>query len=361
MMYTIQDLREGKCAVINDGTLDELKKVMRLAFPDDPGPILGTLRYYFPYKQGMNVKGGGNQDTDLPKQSVKDFLKNNFTIEDLAAGRCALLNDGTVEELRKILGAAFHSSVKWECDQVTSLHIQSVKDFLEPEFVLPEKYCVKNPNNNKESQLLYDYTNSLEAKGVVGKYPYSDGTYFHYPPYDIKLGNITCSFPNEGYTEITFEQFKKYVLNQKEEQKMNSRFPKKISQEEGRRIISNVCSEWKEKLLNKWSKDFVLHEFTIVSEYFYTEGRKAANNACNAEHLHNILDDIFGKDEPEYKYEDGELVLVRSSSEWLLRYTTGYVSPEGALECYQYQEEKGNGRTYWKIHKPAPGIVLPKG
>ena len=35
MKYTIEDLRNGDCAVINDGTKEELQKVLNLAFPDD--------------------------------------------------------------------------------------------------------------------------------------------------------------------------------------------------------------------------------------------------------------------------------------------------------------------------------------
>lgn len=34
MKYTIQDLSEGKYDVINDSTLEELKKVLKLAFPN---------------------------------------------------------------------------------------------------------------------------------------------------------------------------------------------------------------------------------------------------------------------------------------------------------------------------------------
>lgn len=29
-MYTIEDLRNGKCAVINDGTLEDLREVLKL-------------------------------------------------------------------------------------------------------------------------------------------------------------------------------------------------------------------------------------------------------------------------------------------------------------------------------------------
>lgn len=35
MKYTIDDLKNTKCAVINDGTIEELNKVLTLAFPND--------------------------------------------------------------------------------------------------------------------------------------------------------------------------------------------------------------------------------------------------------------------------------------------------------------------------------------
>lgn len=45
-MFTIQDLREGKCAIINDGTLEQLQKVLKQAFPLDGITAIGNYRYY---------------------------------------------------------------------------------------------------------------------------------------------------------------------------------------------------------------------------------------------------------------------------------------------------------------------------
>ena len=44
--FTIEDLRNGKVAVENDGTLEELKEVLNLAFPDDKTSINGAFNYY---------------------------------------------------------------------------------------------------------------------------------------------------------------------------------------------------------------------------------------------------------------------------------------------------------------------------
>lgn len=80
-MHTIQDLANGKCAVINDGTLDELNKVLKAAFPlvdEYQYPIQGINKYYHcipHYKQEWTFTNG---EINLPTQSVKDFLKQEI-------------------------------------------------------------------------------------------------------------------------------------------------------------------------------------------------------------------------------------------------------------------------------------------
>lgn len=82
MKYTIEDLRNGKCAVKNDGTLEELREVLRLAFPKDDCNLSGTAIFYF-----KNFKSTGEWDCTsniaLPIQSVKDFLEPQFTRGDI--------------------------------------------------------------------------------------------------------------------------------------------------------------------------------------------------------------------------------------------------------------------------------------
>jgi len=70
--YTIADLKNGKCAVKNDGTKDELRKVLRAAFPNDKASIKGSEQYYLksPLYEGWAAETG----TNIPSQSVKDFL-----------------------------------------------------------------------------------------------------------------------------------------------------------------------------------------------------------------------------------------------------------------------------------------------
>lgn len=278
MKYTIKDLQEGKCAVLNDGTLEELAEVLRKAFPNYESKPIGNYWCYFLESKDKWI---GNNYTDLVCQSVKDFLK-------------------------------------------------------EKDFTLPEKWCVKNPYN-EESYLLYNYTNSLELKGIRGYFPYSGGTYFHFPNY---YGNCITSLKVErDYTEITFKQFKKHILKVQDkkiigykvpfdifdgkvkkgslykycnmiyyETKNNydgkyklpkeivetweavyeeEKFPFKLSKENAQAIINIACNSWKKKLSNKWS-ELLYNDNVEITEDFYNEMRKACTKEQN-----ELFDKIF--------------------------------------------------------------------
>ena len=72
--YTIEDLSNGICAVINDGTLDELKGVLTLAFPQSKQVLGGTFLFYFKSIH-YSFEWSCENYTDLPKQGVKCFLE----------------------------------------------------------------------------------------------------------------------------------------------------------------------------------------------------------------------------------------------------------------------------------------------
>ena len=69
----IKQLREGTIALKNDGTLDELNKVLRYAFPNDVSVSKGFTKYYF-VSENKNYWSLFDT-TDLPTHSVKEFLK----------------------------------------------------------------------------------------------------------------------------------------------------------------------------------------------------------------------------------------------------------------------------------------------
>ena len=148
--YTIKDLKNGKVAVVNDGTLEELKEVLSKAFPDDKSIIYGLLVYYKVRLDNSN-KWCPLRETDLPTQSVKDFLT-------------------------------------------------------EEEFIIPERWCVRG--SEELGSLLNPHTN------VYGRH--NDKYYFNNMDKGEELS--TSQFWEYAdnpisYTEITFEQFEKYILN----------------------------------------------------------------------------------------------------------------------------------------------------
>ena len=75
-MYTIKDLSEGRVAVRNDGTLEELVEVLALAFPHDKYTIWGSNEFYFRKLESPTEWWSGQQRhlCGQPVQSAKDFL-----------------------------------------------------------------------------------------------------------------------------------------------------------------------------------------------------------------------------------------------------------------------------------------------
>ena len=69
----IKQLREGTIALKNDGTLDELNKVLKYAFPNDVSVSKSFTKYYFVSKD--KNYWSLFDTTDLPSHSVKDFIK----------------------------------------------------------------------------------------------------------------------------------------------------------------------------------------------------------------------------------------------------------------------------------------------
>lgn len=81
--FTIEDLMNGKCAVINDGTVEELGEVLRFAFPNDPTTVIGTHLYYQRSINNKNEWEGDNGVLHIPAQSVKYFLYQKMGHDDL--------------------------------------------------------------------------------------------------------------------------------------------------------------------------------------------------------------------------------------------------------------------------------------
>lgn len=68
-LYTIQDLKDGKVAVVNNGKVEELNKIVNHCFYVK---VKGNARYYF--ENNEDTGWDASNSTDMPTQSVKDFL-----------------------------------------------------------------------------------------------------------------------------------------------------------------------------------------------------------------------------------------------------------------------------------------------
>lgn len=70
----IKKLRKGTIALKNDGTLDDLIKILQYTFPLDKVIPIGTASKYI-CSDNKNY-WDGDDDTNLPTYSVKEFLKS---------------------------------------------------------------------------------------------------------------------------------------------------------------------------------------------------------------------------------------------------------------------------------------------
>ena len=86
-------------------------------------------------------------------------------------------------------------------------------NYLQPiekeEFVLPERWCIKRDENNTE--LITNYFCELHNFDYAELDCNRNNPYLYHSKI-LGSGSSNREIP-QGYTEITFEQFKKYVLN----------------------------------------------------------------------------------------------------------------------------------------------------
>lgn len=87
-------------------------------------------------------------------------------------------------------------------------YLQPVKEE-EEEFVLPENWCIKRDDNNTE--LITNYFRELHNFDYAELDRNRNNPYLYHSQI-LGRGQSNREIP-QGYTEITLEQFKKYVLN----------------------------------------------------------------------------------------------------------------------------------------------------
>lgn len=270
-IYTIQDLAEGKVVLINDGTVEELRRVTT-AIDGYDKEFGGVYKYY---KRGQSIWVARDKHTEIiPTQSVKIFIKelNNknmkYTIQDLADGKVAAHHDGLLEDLQEFLKKAFpkddslisgvskyyskNTDVKghWYDTDSTNLPSQSVKDFLQ-EKTFPRVMWVNHLNDINTA-----------FKRVV---------------FMQKNGRF-ISWRSAETLEDAQEQYSTSAFHYAWEIKEKTIFPFNLKPELAQKIIDMACTTWKEKLSVKWAKQIVLKQDITITEEDYNIMYKACND-----------------------------------------------------------------------------------
>jgi hypothetical protein len=131
----------------------------------------------------------------------------------------------------------------------------------------PEKWYMvcteenKNVANKWKYNIAKDFKNQFVNVGYIflSTHPF-DNSYF----YDAHLSRFKNEKFYKKYQEITFEQFKKYVLKE-----INMRTIKASQAQEIINSISTDCP-WKNTLIDKYGKDILLNKpITIDEEQYY--------------------------------------------------------------------------------------------
>lgn len=89
---------------------------------------------------------------------------------------------------------------------------------------IPEKWCIRLKDRKTEEIVGKWFNDNIKIDCTY--HSGWAGWFLHYPKY--KSGTCTALTPEPGYTEITFKQFEKYILNKEtpvEEQSYNYLIP----------------------------------------------------------------------------------------------------------------------------------------
>lgn len=137
-------------------------------------------------------------------------------------------------------------------------------------FTLPEKWCIKVTEENKETLANWRSVGDPHGKIVKGSY---NGWYLYTP-----MGGVNGygqQNKEEGYTEITFEQFKKHVLKQNDMKTEQQPQTFKVTRQTFAEILPHVCSDYRDKI-NKLAQEDLFSNEIEVSESIVRQVHKDA-------------------------------------------------------------------------------------
>lgn len=195
------------------------------------------------------------------------------------------------------------------------LHHKSVNIITLPKMLedLTEKDIIHCP-----TQKMWDKVIKLNPKNTVQSSSYRWGVCYK-PAGDNNTGSI-CNIAickEFGYTIHSAEDFFPPNYFTQQIKPMDKRFPFKLKLDQAKRIINAACPNWQQTLSNDWGKQLLLHDYVMVSETYYRNMRKACTQS-----QHELFDEIFGKDVPEWVPDDwitwsnGEITETVQLKEW---------------------------------------------
>ena len=202
-------LREGKLQIKNDLTIDKINEFLK------PLSVTTSLEKAYHYYNPVN--GFLNSSTDTPFfMNIEVINLSQIKTKPSKSERLSELEKKYDETLTlcRNMGKEICAFLSEESLKNITVNERSVESG-EKEFVLPEKWCVKITEENKyivddfmhKNRALYiGYSEHWRAKTV--------GFYFLMPDYNE--GHSSSDALEDGYTEISTEQFKSHVLKQTE-------------------------------------------------------------------------------------------------------------------------------------------------
>lgn len=152
----------------------------------------------------------------------------------------------------------------------------------EPEFVLPEKWCVKHSDKTLE----WIRKNAKYNGDCITPH-----TYYNYPETTHGCNNYS-NIVLDGYTEITFEQFKKYILK---EETVENQF---ISFDSCVKVIEQPITESKTELEN-WLENTKSLNLSLEDLGFYI----GSNSTCNFSTIYSKLEGTISRDKAEILFD----------------------------------------------------------
>lgn len=252
----VKEVREGRLVILFDSEdKQELRDLIRYCFPK-------CYKVPFAFKDycyGINLRNIKEWDScstnQKPHKSIKEFYmkeQTKYTKEDWINGKVALeWENDKAEKINKffkecdntniiVLGKYkyYYCNSSWKghytCENTTNLPIVKIDDIMEEEFVLPQEWLVKVTKENQKELTKFkkSFSNSRED-AELGMYVTEKG--FNV---DIKY------HPKDFYTEITYEQFLKYVVKMEEKEQ----FPKDdfgviVENNNGKEIVNYLISK----------------------------------------------------------------------------------------------------------------------